>query len=255
MNLLHDTALFQNFVLAWCGLGIVVFLLLFRITAPYGRHTELRSWTISNRIGWVLMELPSPILFTIFFMNGTQHKTAFAWLFLTLWLSHYTYRSLVFPLRQKTATKRIPLFIVGSAVAFNCINGTINGHYLGHFAPLYPEQWLFDSRFVMGFLLFFAGFLLNFTADNVLLRLRKPGDTGYRIPYGPLFRYVSCPNYLGEIIEWGGFALLTWSPAALSFFIWTAANLIPRAIAHHNWYRSKFPQYPEARRAIIPFVL
>jgi hypothetical protein len=35
---------------------------------------------------------------------------------------------------------------------------------------------------------------------------------------------------------------------ALSFALWTAANLIPRAVAHHKWYKSHFDDYPEIGR-------
>jgi steroid 5-alpha reductase family enzyme len=70
-----------------------------------------------------------------------------------------------------------------------------------------------------------------------------------------LFRYVSCPNFLGEILEWTGFAIMTWSPAALAFAVWTLVNLVPRALDHHNWYRSRFEDYPPGRKALIPFVL
>ena len=49
------------------------------------------------------------------------------------------------------------------------------------------------------------------------------------VPHGPLFRLVSCPNYFGEIVDWSGFALATWSPGGLLFALWTAANLVPRA--------------------------
>jgi hypothetical protein len=70
-----------------------------------------------------------------------------------------------------------------------------------------------------------------------------------------LFEWISCPNLFGEIVEWFGFALMCWSLPALSFAIWTAANLIPRALSHHAWYRGHFPDYPQARRAVIPFVL
>jgi hypothetical protein len=37
--------------------------------------------------------------------------------------------------------------------------------------------------------------------------------------------------------------------------VWTAANLIPRALGHHAWYRGHFADYPRARRAVIPFLL
>jgi steroid 5-alpha reductase family enzyme len=88
----------------------------------------------------------------------------------------------------------------------------------------------------------------------LLLRLRKPGETGYKIPKSGLFRWVSCPNHFGEIVEWSGFALICWNLPALSFAIWTAANLIPRAVSHHNWYREKFEDYPLRRKAVLPFL-
>ena len=69
-----------------------------------------------------------------------------------------------------------------------------------------------------------------------------------------LYRFVSCPNYLGEVVEWCGFALLTFSLPGLLFAVWTAANLVPRARTHHEWYRRTFPEYPAGRKAIIPFV-
>ena len=77
----------------------------------------------------------------------------------------------------------------------------------------------------------------------------------YKIPRGGPYRLVSCPNYLGEMVEWGGWALLTWSMPGLAFAAWTAANLLPRAMTHHRWYQDKFPDYPRERRAVIPFLL
>lgn len=57
------------------------------------------------------------------------------------------------------------------------------------------------------------------------------------------------------IVEWTGFAVLTWSPAAAAFAFWTAANLVPRALANLRWYRRTFPDYPRSRRALVPFLL
>ena len=78
----------------------------------------------------------------------------------------------------------------------------------------------------------------------MLRTLRAPGERGYKIPRGGLYRFVSAPNYFGELVEWSGFALAAWSPAALVFVVWTAANLAPRAWANHRWYRRTFPDYP-----------
>ena len=49
--------------------------------------------------------------------------------------------------------------------------------------------------------------------------------------------------------------LLTFSLPGLAFFVWTAANLVPRALAHHRDYRARFTHYPAQRRALIPFLL
>ena len=124
--------------------------------------------------------------------------------------------------------------------------GLVDTAMLGHLA---------DIRFLAGVALFFAGMAVNRRADNILIRLRRPGETGYRIPEGGLYRYVSCPNYLGEILEWMGWALATWSLAGLAFAVYTAANIGPRAVSHHRWYREQFPEYPTERRALIPYLL
>ena len=148
----------------------------------------------------------------------------------------------------------MPLIIALSAIFFNSINAGLNGLYLGNYGHLYNEDWLMDGRFMVGLLIFLVGACINIQSDNILLGLRKPNQQGYVIPKGGLFSYVSCPNHFGEIIEWMGFAILCWNLTALSFAIWTAANLIPRAIAHHQWYKEKFPDYPKGRKAVIPFI-
>jgi steroid 5-alpha reductase family enzyme len=113
-------------------------------------------------------------------------------------------------------------------------------------------EWLTDPRFILGMVVFFTGMAINWHSDAILINLRKPGETGYKIPMGGLFRWVSCPNLLGEVIEWVGFGILTWSLPGLVFAIWTFANVVPRAISHHRWYKEKFPEYPKDRKAVIP---
>ena len=86
-------------------------------------------------------------------------------------------------------------------------------------------------------------------------KLRKPGDTAFHIPMGGMFRYVSAANYFGELTEWVGWAIMTWSLPGLVFAIWTFANLGPRAHRHHNWYNQKFGDaYPKDRKRMIPFL-
>lgn len=225
-----------------------------RIAAPYGRHARA-GWgpTIDNRLGWILMELPSLLLVGYFFLtNQPEEKSWPAWAMFLLFVLHYVHRSLIFPFRLRTQGKRMPVAIMFSAIFFNLMNGLFIGWHLGVRAA-YPAEWAFDPRFGIGLVLFVLGMAANWRSDYTLIALRKPGDTGYKIPQGGLFRWISCPNHAGEIVEWFGFALMTWSLPGLSFAIWTAANLVPRALKHHAWYQKQFPDYPPSRRALVPF--
>ena len=245
---------FTILVLAWIALALVLMPIQLFVTAPYGRHVR-GGWgpSLPNRLGWFLMEAVSLVLFAALFLGGAAPKTMPMWAFFALWVAHYTNRSLVFPWRTKTRGKTIPIAIVLSAVSFNLVNAGLNGFYLGTLAH-YPDAWLADPRFIAGLAIFVAGAITNMWADNKLIALRS-GDTGYAIPRGGLFEWISCPNLFGEIVEWFGFSLMCWNMPALSFAIWTAANLVPRALSHHAWYRSHFADYPSRRRAVIPFLL
>jgi steroid 5-alpha reductase family enzyme len=96
--------------------------------------------------------------------------------------------------------------------------------------------------------------MINVHSDHILRNLRKPGGIGYKIPRGGLFRWITSPNYFGEIMEWCGWAIATWSLAGIAFAAFTFANLAPRAWSHHKWYNKTFSNYPKNRKAIIPFI-
>jgi len=64
--------------------------------------------------------------------------------------------------------------------------------------------WEPTVPFALGLLCFLGGWAINQHADFMLIRLRQPGDSDYKIPHGGLYRWVSCPNYLGEMLEWAG---------------------------------------------------
>ena len=242
--------------IVWTLLALALVPYQLRTTAPYGRHART-DWgpSISNQLGWCLMELVSLIVFAGLFLMGSNGKTAPMWVFFALWTAHYINRSLIFPWRTRTQGKSIPVAIVGSAAAFNIVNAGLNGLYLGWVGDIYPASWLTDPRFIVGLVVYAAGAAINLWSDNKLIGLRAGGKQGYSVPQGGLFNWVSCPNHLGEIIQWSGFALMCWNLPALSFAVWTAANLIPRAMSHHAWYRRTFADYPQDRRAVIPTLL
>jgi len=243
-------------LLAWLGVGLLAFAASLVLRAPYGRHMR-SGWgpTLPNRLGWLVMELPVLLVFYTFFLGGNVPKSSVHWVFAGLFTLHYGYRALIFPFRLRTDGKRMPLAVAGMAVLFNLANGYFLGHWLGEWSAGYSTAWLQTPQFLSGLLLFVSGFSLNVWADDRLIRLRKPGEIGYRIPRGGLFEYVSCPNHFGEMVEWVGFAILTGAAPAAVFAAWTVLNVLPRSLAHHRWYRDRFPDYPVNRKAVWPFVL
>jgi len=237
------------------ALAVPVFLLLFFVRAPYGRHIRA-GWgpTLENRVGWFIMESPAVLVFGGIVLLYAQLNVTVVLLFL-LWELHYVHRDLIYPWTLKKG-KKMPWSIVLMALVFNTTNGYLNGWSIASQPDKYSDAWIGSPQFVIGVLVFFAGMALNKISDRQLARLGRAGDRqgGYQVPHGLAYRWVSCPNYLGEIIQWIGWAIATWSLAGWVFAIWTMANLAPRALANHRWYKENFGDYPADRRALIPYL-
>ncbi|MBD3189841.1 MAG: DUF1295 domain-containing protein [Candidatus Heimdallarchaeota archaeon] len=238
------------------GLAAIIFTVLFFITAGYGRHSN-GGWgpKINPRWGWFIMECPTVIAFGILFIVG-DWKGVMRIAFSLIWLIHYAHRVFIYPFLIRS-NQKMPFSIILMGFIFNLVNTYLQGRWLFTLSTesQYAPNWFLDPRFIIGLILFLFGFFLNKQSDFLLRNLRKPGETDYKVPRGGAYRWVSCPNYLGEIIEWIGWAMATWSLAGLVFAVWTIANLVPRAWAHHKWYHEHFEDYPKNRRAIIPFLL
>jgi 3-oxo-5-alpha-steroid 4-dehydrogenase 1 len=250
-----EREVFNWLIIGWLALAAIVFVILFFIAAPYGRHVR-KGWgpTLDNRLGWIIMESTSAILFAVFFFIGDHSNSAISVAFLLMWEAHYIHRAFIYPLTLKGAGKRMPLLIVLFGLTFNTGNAYLNGRWLFSLSGGYPDSWLRDPRFLLGAMIFIAGFVVNRQSDTILRGLRANGDSAYKIPYGGFYRWVSSPNYLGELMIWSGWALATWSLPGLTFALWTAANLVPRARANQMWYRKQFKDYPAERRILVPGV-
>jgi 3-oxo-5-alpha-steroid 4-dehydrogenase 1 len=246
-----------SFILVLAGLGVAlgVFITLFFVSAPYGRHLR-KGWgpQLPNLLGWIFMESPSALIFAVFFILGKAPKNLPLVLFFVLWELHYIHRAFIYPFTIRDRGKKMPVAVMVMGIVFNLGNAYANSYYLFSLSGGYPRSWLLDPRFLAGLVLFLAGYGINRWSDLILRSLRKPGETDYRVPHGGLFRWVSSPNYLGEIIEWCGWALATWSLPGLAFALWTIANLAPRARSNHRWYQAHFPEYPPERKALIPWL-
>ena len=240
---------------AWATLALapVVFVILFYVKAPYGRHIR-GGWgpVLENRLGWFVMESPAVLVLGVIVLTYAQLNLTVVSLLL-LWQLHYCHRAFIYPWTLKKG-KKMPWLIMLMAVVFNTSNGYLNGWSLVSHAEQYTNPWLSSPQFLVGGIMFFSGMALNKISDRQLAALSE-AKAGYQVPHGLAYRWVSCPNYLGEIIQWLGWAVACWSLAGWIFAIWTMANLVPRAVAHHRWYRETFEGYPAERRALIPFLL
>merc|ERR1712196_348879 len=148
-----------------------------------------------------------------------------------------------------------PVSVMFFAFVFCTINGYIQCRWLCTLHA-YEASWVWQPQFLVGVFTFIAGFVINNHADHILRNLRKPGDTGYYIPKGGMFSFVSGANFFGEILEWTGFAIACNSWSGLSFALATFLNTAPRGWQHHQWYLKKFKEeYPKlGRKAVIPFI-
>jgi len=244
---------FNLLVIVQFSTAALIFILLRFLSAPYGKHNR-KGWglTIKSKYAWLIMELPAVFIFLIVFVLNIENIGIMSVVFLVIWETHYIYRTFIFSQFIKGSKKTFPVIIVVFSLLFNIINGYINSYFLFVINYDLEVTWLIKPVFIAGLFLFIIGLSMNISSDKIIFKLRSPGETLYRIPKDGFFKYVSNPNYLGEIIEWGGWAILTWSLPGLAFAVFTFANLVPRAISNHKWYHRNFPDYPEKRKIIIP---
>lgn len=259
-NIIYDTVLFAAFVLVGLTIAGVFF-----FTTPYGRFGTGRvGLKMSPRLGWFLMEFPASVCFLYFYCTGEHPLRTVSLVFLAVWCIHYANRGYIFPALIRVAPgyrQTFNLAVVASGWLVTSLHGYLNGSFIAGYGAHLTDAWLTDPRFIIGIIVYYAGYLFNLHSDHILRNLRPQnpaaaqGAPRYTIPRGGGFTWVSNPHYLAELIAWSGFAIATWSLAGVFILTISAANLLPRALANHRWYRETFPDYPADRKAILPYIL
>jgi steroid 5-alpha-reductase len=258
--MVSDQNLFHYSLLSLYLIGPLTFISLLFLQAPYGKHNR-PGWgpTMSPPLAWFLMESPTLWLTLLLFPSGVKSSNPKSLILITPFLFHYFHRTCIYPLRlylnnTKNANKTgFPVSMAMMAFVFNLLNAYLQARWVSQYKDYEGDGW-FWLRFVLGLVVFLFGMGVNVWSDRVLVGLKNEGK-GYKVPRGGLFELVSCPNYFGEIVEWFGWAVMTWSLVGLGFFLYTCANLVPRARANRRWYLDKFGEdYPKDRKAVIPFL-
>ena len=255
---MFSVSTFDIVLIVMTVMAVVVFVSLFFVDAGYGRFYAPK-WgpAIDNRLGWMLMEAPVFVAMLLLWWLSDRREDGIRLVFLLLFELHYFHRAFVFPWLMRGRSK-MPLSIIGTAVLFNTLNAYMQGGWLFYVSPVdyYSADWLTSLPFLAGTALFLFGMGVNIHSDRIIRNLRKPGDTAHYLPRGGMFRWVTSANYFGELVEWTGFAILTWSVSGAVFALWTFANLAPRAARIYNGYRQEFPEQLDTRttKRIIPFI-
>ena len=242
---------FEVLAAIWAGLSLLALIAGLVKWDPVGRigGTGIGP-RINSRWGWFVMEIPALLIFPVIYFLSPHHHFV-GNIAIAMWVAHYGHRTLIWPWVIPRRDGEMRIMMCASGIFFNVLNGALWGWFMGYIAN-YASDWMTDPRFVIGVALAIGGGMLNIWSDYRLWRLRRDNRDAYVIPRGGVFNLVSCPNLLGEIIEWVGFALLSWSLPGLAFALWTIANLVPRALWRHAWYHETFENYPPQRRAILP---
>lgn len=262
----EEKAIFWLCVALNVQFAIALLVLLSGVEAPYGRYNQggektergavmriLAACDLNAKLAWILQECPTLFAAAICWATGSPESKSSPGNLLVLlcFVLHYINRSIIYPLRMK-GSKPTPFLIMLMALIFCAMNGYLQCRSLTRFLIIPADS----PTLYIGVLVWGLGLYINYDADHILRNLRKPGETGYKIPRGGMFEYVSGANFFGEILEWIGFAIAMGGALPGASFAWcTVCNIGPRAIAHHQWYLQKFKdEYPANRKALIPFI-
>lgn len=248
---------YNTFLIVMSVVALFVFVALYFVEAGYGYLFNPKyGKPISNKIGWIMMEAPVFMAMTVLWICSDRVFDIVPLVLFALFQIHYFWRAFIFPLKMKGSSK-MPLGIVLMGVLFNVLNAIMQGGWIFYLSPSgYYDDWFSKPFVYVGVVLFFVGMMINRHSDSIIRNLRAPGDTKHYIPNGGMFKYVSSANYFGEIVEWVGFAIASWSVAGVVFVWWTFANLAPRSASLYKRYEKEFGDEFTSlkRKRIIPFI-
>ncbi|XP_076065392.1 3-oxo-5-alpha-steroid 4-dehydrogenase 1-like isoform X1 [Oratosquilla oratoria] len=205
--------------------------------APYGRYSNSRyGFSIPARLAWFVQECPSFLVPAVLVVWGRKrtYQSITNQISLGMFLMHYFQRSFIYPCLMKSSS---PTPFGPFLFAFlTCLyNGVLHGMYFVNYQAYDDKEWLWKPTFWIGVLIFLYGMKINIGSDTILRNLRKPGESGYKIPEGGMFKYVTSANYFGEMIEMWGYAVATQALPAIAHATFTSLFLSKRALEHHRW--------------------
>ena len=168
------------------------------------------------------------------------------------WCGHYAKRILETLLVHRFSHATMPIRNLLKNCSYYWTFAALVSYFVNH--PAYTPPLGGDEVYLNACLalacLFQAG---NFVCHVMLTNLRKPGETGYKIPPGFLFEYITCPNYTCEILGWLMFNLATQTAWGYAFMLAGAYQMCVWAQGKHRRLKKTFGnKYPKNRYVVLP---
>lgn len=234
-----------------CGFIMMLFFAFFSM--PYGKnYTRGKAWLkieVNDRLAYLLANIPGPIIYImlkVLWPRGQLFEISSI-----LYISYYIHRAIIYPFFRHKQSKPWPLESLLYFAITNFLEGSIAARIQVFETKNFPIILQLPCA-----LAFIALAIVTGYYDYYICSLRTHNDSGYRIPTGTLFKYVSGPNYLTELLMWCVYMLfVSFNMQGCAFGMWLLVNITGRAEATHAWYQSFFKsKYPQDRTAYIPFV-
>lgn len=111
---------------------------------------------------------------------------------------------------------------------------------------------------LLGYALFGIGILGNLYHHVLLRNLRSSSgaEKQYKAPESGLFKYVVCPHYFLELVQFLGMAIVSGQTVHYAYVLSTLGYFVERSNATLKWYREKLPEFDKQKavKRLIPFL-
>ncbi|XP_026765432.2 polyprenol reductase [Galleria mellonella] len=175
------------------------------------------------------------------------------------------YETYIVQVFAKSSKMNLSHYLAGIIHYFACIVATVGQ------APLFCGNqnreyitWNDTRTTVLAIpcsLIFLFAWYEQFKTNIIFANLRKDKKSGkvvteeHSVPNGRLFKYISSPHRMCEIIIYTVLLLLIPTKTFFCIYLWVLGNQIQTAIQAHEWYKKTFKNYPTERLAVFPYLL
>ncbi|KHN94777.1 DUF455 domain protein [Metarhizium album ARSEF 1941] len=251
-----------------------------------GKTSVQSRLNLPGRVAWMLMEMPgfTTVLYLMRTLPPIYGIDDLPWqnrVLAGLFVIHYIYRAVIFPLIQPSMSP-IHVLVALMAAGFQVLNGISIGAWLAAYGPVTEDAWVRQcsvAQFCAGIAIFYLGLAANFFHDEELREIRRnerrrrhqkqqqqPAkgaadrarvsvEKHYQIPQAGLFKYMLYAHYFCEWVEWFGFLVAAgWGCVpAWTFLVNEVFAMLPRAVKGKRWYLEKFGAEKVGKRwAVVP---